>query len=149
VIRDKRTALALESGGGMSVSVLVCRWPPPSDGSSGVLFSHDVAGTLDFRDYWHLPAIQLGLDLLAGVYDRGRSFRSEDLGQLLDELEKLERYWAGHDFAGQTRGTATFDSDAKPREEPQLLHDCLVCGLEAVRRAVAIAREHGAALSLG
>jgi hypothetical protein len=29
------------------------------------------------------------------------------------------------------------------------LHDCLICGLQAVRRAVALAREHQAALSLG
>jgi hypothetical protein len=128
----------------MSVSVLVSRWPPSDDWRADALFSHDIAGTSDFCDYWHEPAVRLGLPLLASIYNHGRSFAAEEHERLSDELDQLERHWGGHDFAGAVRVAVPRDG-----EEAIPLHECLLGGLAVVRRAIALAHESGAVVSIG
>lgn len=50
-------------------------------------------------EWWHDPAIELGLPLLGSVYQDGLEVEGERLAELGRELDALERYWDEADFS--------------------------------------------------
>jgi hypothetical protein len=64
-----------------------------SNGSARLVY-HKRLGTDDdvFR-YWHAPAFELGLPLVAQIYHDGLEVRGELLVLLSSELDRLEAHW--------------------------------------------------------
>ncbi len=59
------------------------------------------------REFWSSPAAELGLPLLASLYDegfyRGIFWSGHELDQALRELASLEEYWARAPYDDETR----------------------------------------------
>ena len=44
-------------------------------------------------DFWHLPAVELGLPLLSNLYEKGLTLSGDQLESISIELDRLESHW--------------------------------------------------------
>jgi hypothetical protein len=58
------------------------------------IFDEALGAGATIFDYWSTPASQLGLRLLARMYDDGLRISGAELDELARELDVLERHWS-------------------------------------------------------
>ncbi len=101
------------------------------------LLFEPVAGDASFFNYWHTPAVELGLELLAQVYHRGLSVSGRELVDLGQELETLRTHW---DLAGIIDLQAVRTSVENGVEEEISLRDHMANRLQTLRSAIELAQ---------
>ncbi len=105
------------------------------------LYDNPLGSDHTIRRYWSSPAEQLGLPLIAAIYNAGLRVGGADLLRLEEELNRLERQWATMDFSGEQkdRGSAPYeDGSIEAKEITDLDHLRERSGY--LREAIRIAR---------
>jgi hypothetical protein len=73
-------------------------------GGGESLYDNPMGSESAVREFWSEPAADLGLPLLADVYEhgfhRGNTWSGSALRQVVDELARLEEYWASAGLPG-------------------------------------------------
>ena len=132
----------------VSFSVAVY-WPPIEDTGDAIdevercLFTSPVASDGDMYQLWNMPSIQLGLPLLAGVYEEGLEAHGEVLHALSQELQSLSAHWIATIPDSETKSTTI---ENRSFEVPLLVH--LMNRAEAVESAIRLALAIGGYLTL-
>jgi len=92
-------------------------------------------------EFWHVPAIYIGLPLLGSLYENGLRVEGQRLIELGHELDSLERAWVSTDFS-QADPLSAHTIHSNGIEEVKLvplvehLHERLGYLREAIRIAV-------------
>ena len=124
-------------------------WPPIEDTGDAIgevercLFTSPVASNGDMYQLWNLPSIQLGLPMLAGVYEEGLEAHGEVLHALSHELQSLSAHWIATVPDSETKSTTI---ENRSFEVPLLVH--LMNRAEAVESAIRLALAIGGYLTL-
>jgi hypothetical protein len=132
----------------VSYSVAVY-WPPNEEMGSAIdevercLFTSPIASDGDMYRLWNMPSIQLGLPLLAGVYEEGLEAHGEVLHALGQELQTLSAHWIATVPDSETKSTTI---ENRSFEVPLLVH--LMNRAEAVESAIRLALAIGGYLTL-
>ena len=107
------------------------------------LFTSPVASDGDMYQLWNMPAIQLGLPLLAGVYEEGLEAHGEVLQALSHELQSLSAHWIATVPDSETKSTTI---ENRSFEVPLLIQ--LMNRAEAVESAIRLALAIGGYLTI-
>ena len=132
----------------MSFSVAVY-WPPNEDRGGAIgeaercLFTSPVADDGDMHRLWNMPSIELGLPLLARVYEKGLEAHGELLHALNQELQSLSTYWIGTVPDSETKSVTI---ETRSFEVALLVH--LMSRAEAVESAIRLALAIGGYLTI-
>jgi len=99
--------------------------------------------------YWHLPACDRGLALVAQIYHEGLEVRGDQLDQLFEELQRLEEHWRATG-AGKTLQIPHNVTDGRGSLSPAhiCVFDHLTERLGFVREAIRIARESAGVIEI-
>jgi hypothetical protein len=133
----------------VSFSVAVY-WPPneePLGDAIGeverCLFTSPVASDGDMYKLWNVPSTELGLPLLAGIYEKGLEAHGEVLHALSQELQRLSAYWIATVADSETRSTSV---ENRSFEVPLLVQ--LMNTAEAVESGIRLALAIGGLLTI-
>ena len=72
--------------------------------------------------FWHRPALELGLTLLQSIYNEGVQVSGDDLKRLSQELDVLEAFWNRSDFSNETPITLTILVDGSKVQRLERFH---------------------------
>jgi len=145
-LADARRLAAYDLRVSFSVAVY---WPPNEDRGGAIgeaercLFTSPVADDGDMRRLWNMPSIELGLPLLARVYEKGLEAHGEVLHALSQELQSLSTYWIGTVPDSETKSVTI---ETRSFEVALLVH--LMSRAEAVESAIRLALAIGGYLTI-
>jgi hypothetical protein len=145
-LADARRLSAYDLRVSFSVAVY---WPPNEDRGGAIgeaercLFTSPVAGDGDMHRLWNMPSIELGLPLLARIYEKGLEAHGEVLQALSQELQSLSAYWIATVPDSETKSITI---ENRSFEVALLVH--LMSRAEAVESAIRLALAIGGYLTI-
>src|SRR5262245_20815649 len=102
------------------------------------------------HEFWHVPALQLGLPLIRSIYNDGLWLHGVDLERLGREADTLERYWKSLNLTGRRPYAChTIRGDGSEERTWISVRDHLRERMGYLREAIRVAKAEDGVLSIG
>jgi len=119
------------------------------NGSRRELYRKSLGAEETLFTYWHVPAFEIELPLLAQIYHDGLEVRDELLDVLLLELERLGEHWQSNGIGDlQQIPCAVRQPDGVLTQGHVSLNEHLLAKLALAREAIRIAKQSGGVVEI-